>query len=371
MTPKQLMLAAIEHRTVERLPAATYNFHPLRSFSQETAYQPMLDALSNAEGVGILCKCSARRQQGERDERTTVERQDLGDKSVTTTRIETPKGPLQQIFQTPLGQPGYRMEPFIKDDADVARLLSLPSEPAQTDLSPAREFHDELGELGLAYVSYSDPFYSVAHWFDFEDFVMRCVVDLSVIQELVEREFERIKSELRTTLAQSRGCEFLFYTGGPEVATPPMMAPKYFELLVTPYQKSLVAMIKAAGQHASIHCHGRVKEVFDQILEIGPDALEPLEPPPQGDIGLTEALSRAEGRLCLMGYIQDQDFYLSAPGEMTGKVEDIAEIVNGRTGYIMNPTATPFMHPPPEQFVRNYVEFLEAAGRGGQDVSSI
>jgi hypothetical protein len=37
----------------------------------------------------------------------------------------------------------------------------------------------------------------------------------------------------------------------------------------------------------------------------------------------------------------------------------------------MNPTATPFMHPPPEQFVRNYVEFLEAAGRGGQDVSSI
>jgi len=35
--------------------------------------------------------------------------------------------------------------------------------------------------------------------------------------------------------------------------------------------------------------------------------------------------------------------------------------VCGRTGYLMTPTATPYMHPPPPAFVRNYVEFVEAA----------
>jgi hypothetical protein len=65
--------------------------------------------------------------------------------------------------------------------------------------------------------------------------------------------------------------------------------------------------------------------------------------------------------MCLLGYIQDQDLYLAKPGEMREKVRQIRSVVQGRTGYVMTPSATPFMSPPPEAFVRNYVEFLRAA----------
>jgi hypothetical protein len=90
-------------------------------------------------------------------------------------------------------------------------------------------------------------------------------------------------------------------------------------------------------------------------------ALEPLEPPPQGDIALQEALDAVAGHMCLMGYIQDQDLYTAQPGEMKRKVRAIRSLVAGRTGYIMTSSATPYMDPPPPQFVRNYVEYLEAA----------
>lgn len=64
-----------------------------------------------------------------------------------------------------------------------------------------------------------------------------------------------------------------------------------------------------------------------------------------------------------MGYIQDQEFHTAKPGEMTRRVEDIARVVDGRTGYIMTPTCTPFERPCTDVFRRNYLEWLEAAAR--------
>jgi len=46
---------------------------------------------------------------------------------------------------------------------------------------------------------------------------------------------------------------------------------------------------------------------------------------------------------------------------MREKVRAIRQVAEGRTGYILTSTATPYMHPPPEAFVRNYVEYVEAA----------
>lgn len=360
MTPKQRMLAALRRQPVDRLPAATYNFHPFAAFSEEPGYQPMLEALAQAEHVGVLCKVSAQRNGGRRD-RVVVGHRDEGNAQVTVTRIDTPKGPLQTVHRKPKDQPGYCVEPLIKSDDDIARYLSLPAEPAALDLSTAKERYEELAEKGLAYLAYEDPFYAVAHWFDFGDLAVRCMEDLGSIQAMVDREFARIKAELATVLDQSAGYEFLFYTAGPEVAVPPLLVPDAFDRLVTPYQTELVRMIQRAGRLCAIHCHGKVRAVFDAFLGIGADALEPMEPPPQGDVDLAEALERAHGGMCLMGYIQDQDLYLANPGEMRQKVAAIGEIVQDRTGYIMTPSATPFMFPPPREFVRNYIEFLHAA----------
>ena len=155
----------------------------------------------------------------------------------------------------------------------------------------------------------------------------------------------------------------LFYTGGPEICTPPMMAPAMFAKLVTPYQKKLIRMIHDAGFLASIHCHGRVRDVIGEVLATGADVFEPIEPPDQGDISLPELFTAAGNRLCLMGHIQDQEFHYVEPGTMTRHVEEIARVAAGRTGYVMMPTCTPFQHPATDTFRRNYAEWIEAAAR--------
>ena len=368
MNPKQRLIAAIEGRPVDRLPVMTYNFHPFTdrwhrteagTFSGPPEYQPMMDAVWRT-GTGMLCKTSAQRTS-ERQERTRSQQAQKGTSAVTLTTLETPKGTLHTRFEKPAGQPGYHVKPLIADDDDLVKYMSLSNEPATVDLSPAKALYRALGNRGLAYLLYDDPMYAVAHLFDFEDFCLRYATQRSLIVEMIERAFERTRGELAQMLAQAEGYDFLFYTGGPEVATPPMLSPAAFGELVTPYERALVQMIHDAGYLSSIHCHGKVRLVLDQFLEIGCDALEPMEPPPQGDIPLEEALDRAADRMCLMGYIQDQDLYTASPAEMREKARAIRDVVEGRTGYIMTSTATPYMDPPPHQFVDNYVAYIEAA----------
>ena len=109
------------------------------------------------------------------------------------------------------------------------------------------------------------------------------------------------------------------------------------------------------------HCHGRVGRVLDDLLEIGIDTLEPIEPPPQGDIALRELLARVAGRICLMGHIQDQDFYRAPPGGMRQRVRQIAETVAPTDRYIMMPTCTPFQSPLSDRYAAAYAEWIAAA----------
>ncbi len=363
MTPKELMLAAIRREPLPALAVTTYNFHPFGgwiAYEEVPQYAPMIEAVAAAPNVGMLCKKGPARRSAFAEFITVEETTDESG-SERVTRWATPKGELRTVYRQPPGQPGYVVEHLLKTGEDIEKYLSVQCEPDQVDLAPVKEFYEKLGDHGLAYVSYRDPMYIVASKFDYEDFTIRCIQDLATIKHLVDREFERIRAELAATLPQAEGYDFLFYTGGPELATPPMLPPHVFRELVTPYHKELVGMIHEAGHLVAIHCHGRVREVMDDFLEIGIDMLEPMEPPPQGNIALDEAFEYVNGRLCLTGYIQDQDLYTAKPGEMRAKVEAIREIVGGRSGYMMTNTATPFLEQPPPQFVRNYVEFIEAA----------
>ena len=369
MNPKQLMLSAIKKRPVDRVPVTTYNFHPFRigwwggadkPFSQEPGYQPMLDAVSKTN-TGMLCKASVEYAE----DRTRIERKILGDTSITIRRMNTPKGELRNIDKRVKNQPWRCVEPFIKEDKDIEKFLSLPVESSIPDLSVAKELYNEIDDKGLVYLGYKDPFSSVASLFGFQEFAIKCIRELALIKELIDREFEQVRIQLNYMFDETEGYDFLFYTEGPELATPPMLPPAIFRQLITPYQHKLVKMIKEAGHLSSIHCHGKVRKVFEEFLVIENDILEPLEPPPQGDITLKETLDRAEGRMSLMGYIQDQDLYTSGPGEIREKVRLICQLVRGKIGYIMSTTATPYMFPPPERFVRNYIEFVEAAAEYG------
>lgn len=362
MTRKERIFAALRGEAVSHVPFATYNLHPYvdSPHAKDTSYQELLALVE--QNAGIYCKLKL--EPTSQPAVLPVERVEWdGDLRIETTILPAPEGDLRSVRMTPPGQPGLVTEHFIKTDEDINRYMSLPWKPPEYDPAPLREFAEQLGDRGVMTVSYSDPMYAAASLFDFGEFCIRYATEPASIRRLVNYLFEQIADDTRRKALACRGLDIIFLTAGPEIATPPMMPPDAFAELVVPYEKGLIQIIHAEGHLAMIHCHGRVRQVLEGMIETGVDAIEPIEPPPQGDITLTELMNCAAGRLGLLGYIQDQEFHSAPAGTMTRRVEDIARVVDGRTGYVMAPTCTPFQHPSTKTFLRNYTEWIEAAAR--------
>jgi len=360
------MLAAIRGEPVDRLPAATYNCHPFSwgSHGKCAEYGPILDAVRRT-GAGVLCKVRARRSGGLPEPEVTETVED--GHRVSTCVLTTPKGPLRRVVVAPPGQPARCVEPYVKDDRDIDRLLSLGIGAVRWDVQPVVDACQEIGQAGLAYVDYTDPFGWVVTLFEQEDLLIRIHADPSPVIRLIEWAFDRVRDELAGLLdaLAATGAEVLLYTCGPEYATPPLMSPRTFARVITPYQGPLVAMIHARGFAASMHCHGRVRQVLEEVLACKFDVLEPIEPPVQGDISLPELRRRVGERLCLMGHVQDQEFYTAGAERIREHVAHIAGTIGEGTRFVATPTCTPFAFPPPERYVANYVAFLEAAAALG------
>jgi hypothetical protein len=361
VSPRERLLAALARRPADRFACSTYNCHPFAwgGHVSEPGYAPLLDAVART-GAACLCKISARRTGGAPSEVT--EARD-GATVVTTARLETPKGPLVRVIRTPPGQPSMCVRHFLHDDADIERYRSLAALPARSgwDVKEALARAREVGESGVAYIDYTDPFHDVCELFDQEDFLLRYATDPGALLELVELRFAQVCRELADLLEALRPSRetFLFYTAGPERATPPLMPPRAFERFVVPYHTRLVELIHSFGHPVALHCHGRVRQVLPHALACGFDVIEPAEPPPQGDIGLEELLRAVEGRAAVLGYVQDQDLYTRDPEDIRRHVREVRRITGGRPGYACSPTCTPFQFPPSPRYVENYVAFLE------------
>lgn len=365
MTPRERMLRAIDRQDVDRLPVCTYNFHPFSGSPHlnEPGYAPMLNAVRET-GAGCLCKVRYRRL-GSSPISARAWRE--GSSAYKETTWQTPLGALTRIDRTPEGQPGMCVKAFVADDGDIEKFLSTPVENAVFDVTPAVSLAREIGEQGLAYIHYGDPFYRVADLFDGEDLAIRIATDRERFGRMVAFAFEQIRVDVVQLLDALSAFDepFLFFCVGPELATPPMVSPDVFRDLVVPYQTQLVDLIRDRGYRVSLHCHGRVREVFPYVLQCGFDVVEPLEPPPQGNIDLETLRIIAEDQIALMGYVQDQDFYLLSEAAIRDRVRGICALMAGQRGYICCPTCTPFQYPPSDVYVKNYAAFLKTAEEYG------
>jgi uroporphyrinogen decarboxylase len=367
MNRKERMLAAMRRKPMDRVPFSTIDLHPYAGsrHAEDPSYAPLLEKIGQSSGV--FAKISVMRPMHEfgRPRPGLLDRriEGVGDARVRRTILHTPKGDLVETTSMPEDKPPQVIRPFITSDAEIESYLSLPYDPPEIDITRAREFYASAGDRGVMGIPFADPLFAIAGLFESGDFRVRCMTDLPSILRMEDFAFERCREELRRIVAACRGLDCVLHTGGPELCTPPMMSPSLFGRLVTPYLRKLAEIIHDGGLLCGIHCHGHVREIFSEILETGADLLEPIEPPDQGNIALAALMQQAEGRIGLTGGVQDLDFYSARPGEMTRKVEEIARVVNGRTGFIMSPTGTPFERPCPEVFARNFMEWLDAADR--------
>jgi hypothetical protein len=257
----------------------------------------------------------------------------------------------------------WTLEHLLKNTDDLKAYLELPDEvfAEQIDVNRLIEEDRKLAERGIVMVDTEDPLCAAAYLFSMEDFMVVALTEQKLFHRLLEKLSRHIYTRTQVTAEQFPGHLWRIY--GPEYATEPYLPPHLFEEYVVRYTGPMVEMIQKHGGFARIHCHGRIRAVLDYIAGMNPAAIDPIEPPPQGDVELSYVRRKYGKDLVLFGNIEFAAVENTEPAEFEKLVEKALKdgtAGEGR-GFVLMPSSAPISRKITPRVLTNYETMLRLA----------
>jgi hypothetical protein len=257
------------------------------------------------------------------------------------------------------------IEPLLKNPDDVKVFLQLPDEifEENLDIDQLEEQEKKLGDRGIVMVDTEDPVCAVASLFSLEAFTIIALTEKILCHKLLEKHARYIHKRTEKVAREFPGRLWRIY--GPEYITEPFLPPSLFDEYVVKYTGPMVKQIKNHGGFARIHAHGCIKNVLDYIINMGADAIDPIEPPPHGDVAL-KLLRRKYGKeIVLFGNIEVSDVENMPNGKFRRIVKQtIADGTSGEgRGFVLMPSASPYGRNISKRTLRNYQIMIEEIER--------
>ncbi len=250
----------------------------------------------------------------------------------------------------------WTVEHLLKDAADLEAYLTIPDEvfAEHIETTPLEAAEAALGDRGIVMVDTEDPLCAAAALFSMEDYTVLAFTEPALFHLLLDKTARIIHP--RTVEVSRRFPGRLWRIYGPEYASEPYLPPRLFDAYVVRYVAPMIRAIQAHGGYARVHCHGRLKNILDLIAGMGADGLDPIEPPPQGDLELREVRERHGRQLVLFGNLEIADIELLPTPRFAEKVKralDQGTAGAGR-GFVLLPSASPYGRDLSPVTLRNY-----------------
>lgn len=283
----------------------------------------------------------------------------------TRTMIRTPKGDLATLKRRDDGvHTTWTIEHLCKDERDAEKILSLDYIPWKPSTDSFFKKIESMGDSGIVVGDIPDALCLTVELFGFYRFLILYTENPNLIFRLMDFFQERLFNYLEHLLIN--GVTTVYRICGPEYATPPYLSPKEFEKLVFNYDRELVELLHRYGGKARLHSHGKVKNVLDSILKMNIDAIDPLEPPPDGDITLKEARNILGEDVVLIGNIEERLFEIGTKDEIEMAVKTTIEEGASSGPFILCPTAMPLTTPLDKKIQENIIHYIDCGIKYGK-----
>ncbi len=368
LTSRERLLRCFRHEPVDRTPATVYYIDPFDEATFRSRHPTYLQYAEVAKQyddtfapAGV--PCPGVYWSASDKVRAWSEEETDGPVHRITGYIETPKGLLRERHRRDDGiATTWQLEPLLKSAEDEQRLLSMPFEPPELDFSAYDRKAASIGGRGVVQVGVPDPIcvvYPAMGWQRFSEAALQRPRDVLRLLEFVS---ERLEWYAEQVAAHCH--EAVIRIAGPEYVGPGLASPALFQEFCLAFDRRLVEIIRGSGNFACIHCHGKLGAILDMIAEMQPHILEPIEPPPDGDVTLRELKRRVGDGICLMGYIEFRHLEYDEPEILERRVRDACRD-GGETGYVLLPTGGPIQELT-DRSLGNHRLFFHAAREYGR-----
>jgi Uroporphyrinogen decarboxylase (URO-D) len=278
--------------------------------------------------------------------------------------IDTPKGPLSYHRQYFHNKPASTKKYWIDSEEDIEKVFSFPYKKIPINAGEFFEWENKLGEDGLAGVEVSCPAHYIHALLGSEKLALWSVTNRNLIKKLFAMMADSVYDYVERLLDAGLGPVFFF--DSEEYITPPLHGPNDFQEFVVDLEKPIIELIHSRGCIARIHCHGNIGTLLDKFLDLGVDALHPVEEPPMGDVTLEEFREKVGDRIAIEGNIQISDIYTLTPDEIDQQVKHVIEVAGKDGGLVLAPSASPLSSILEEKVLNNYKAFIDAGLKYGQ-----
>lgn len=250
----------------------------------------------------------------------------------------------------------WTTEHLLKSKEDLQAYLQLPDEvfAEKIDITSLLAEEKRLGERGIVMVDTEDPICAAAVLFSMEDFTVLALTEQKLFHQLLGKHARYIHARTERVSGELPGRLWRIY--GPEFATEPYLPPHMFDEYVVRYTAPMVRMIKKGGGFARIHVHGKIRNNLRSIVRMGVDAIDPIEPPHQGDVELSYVRGEYGKDLVLFGNLEIADIENVEPNDFERMVrQTILDGTRGQgRGFVLMPTACPIGRKISARTMQNY-----------------
>ncbi len=255
----------------------------------------------------------------------------------------------------------WEIEHLLKSVEDLEAYLRLPVPiPGELpDTAGVLQAEETLGDNGIVMIDTPDPVCLAAALFDMATYTVIALTEQVLFHRLLERFAEQLYARTKAVARALPGRLWRIY--GPEYASPPFLPPALFKQYVVGYDTPMVSAIQCYGGYARLHCHGRIKSILDLIVSTGCVGLDPVEPPPQGDVSLAYVRERYGKDLVLFGNLEASDLENLPTPEFEKKIaQAIREAAEsaGR-GFVLMPSSCPYGRKLSSLALNNYCKMVE------------
>ena len=214
----------------------------------------------------------------------------------------------------------WQVEHLLNDADDLDAFLEVPFPlfDEEPDPAPILEAEARLGDTGIVMLDTADALCLAADLFELGEFTILALTEQDRFHRLLEKFAAWLSPRVEAAARALPGRLWRVY--GPEYACPPYLPPALFKDYVNGYDRALVESIQRHGGFARIHAHGNVRDVLDAVIDLGWDAIDPLEPPPQGNVTLSDVRARYGEGLTLFGNLEFSDMETLEPEAFREKV---------------------------------------------------
>lgn len=287
---------------------------------------------------------------------TTVTEERAGSRFTTTTiragaRVLTQRTRRDRDVNTV-----WTIEPLLKGVDDVRAYLDLPLQAfgGRPDTSRVESAEARLGDAGIVMIDTPDPLCCAAALFDMAEYTVVAMTEPALFRRLLDRFATLLLPRTEAVARALPGRLWRLY--GPEYASPPYLPPACFRDYVVAYDTPMVAAIQRHGGYARIHSHGRLDAILGLIAATGAVGLDPIEPPPQGDLQLGEVRRRVGRQMVLFGNLEISDIENLPVEAMAARVRTALEegTAGPGRGFVLMPSACPYGRVVSPRTQRNY-----------------